>query len=496
MIKHPDDDLNTGRPNAEQRIAARKKIEKEADDIKVKGNQAYFNKRYEEAITLYTKAIKLNPKNAIYYANRSMCRMKIDKLGLAFTDADRAIKLNPNYAKGYYQKGLAQMGLGKWKEAKKLFIKVKKIGNFIKEANQKIKECDKAIKEERFQKALENKKVYSKLVDLSSMKVPKTYVGPRLPDDGRITQEFVDELIEHYKAQADLHPKYVYQILLNIINYYKIMPNILEISIPKDEHLSVCGDVFGQFHDVVNLWSLNGMPSEENPYLYLGNYVNHGHFSVEVIVTFFALKLLYPNHFHLLRGNYECKVMNKLHGFEVDVKNKVDRKHSYEVFEEAFNLLPLCGVIKKKVFVCHGGLFSNDDVTLHQIKMLKRNRQPQDSGLMCDLLWSNPQKENGRNPGRHHNKGILFGPDVTKKFLDQNKLDLVVRSNELKMNGYESQHGGKCITVFTAPNYSYRANRGGLVRFDSSLKPVLTSFDPAPAPPPKRKEFGSNSNLI
>ena len=100
----------------------------------------------------------------------------------------------------------------------------------------------------------------------------------------------------------------------------------------------------------------------------------------------------------------------------------------------------------------HGGLFSQDDVTLDTIRNIDRNRQPPDDGPMCELLWSDPHVQNGRSPSKR-GTGCEFGPDVTKKFLELNKLDYIIRSHEVKYEGYEVAHNGKCITVFSAPNY-------------------------------------------
>lgn len=102
----------------------------------------------------------------------------------------------------------------------------------------------------------------------------------------------------------------------------------------------------------------------------------------------------------------------------------------------------------------HGGLFSKDDVTLDEIRRIDRNRQPPDMGIMCELLWSDPQSELGRGLSKRGGKrGLQFGPDVTKKFLEQNNLDYIVRSHEYKENGFDVCHDGKCITIFSAPNY-------------------------------------------
>jgi len=100
----------------------------------------------------------------------------------------------------------------------------------------------------------------------------------------------------------------------------------------------------------------------------------------------------------------------------------------------------------------HGGLFSRDDVKLDELRMLDRFKQPPGEGLMVEMLWSDPQMLPGRSPSKR-GVGIQFGPDVTEKFLAFNDLDFIIRSHEVKDNGYVIEHNGKCITVFSAPNY-------------------------------------------
>ena len=75
-------------------------------------------------------------------------------------------------------------------------------------------------------------------------------------------------------------------------------------------------------------------------------------------------------------------------------------------------------------------------------------------GIMCELLWSDPQPQCGRSQSKR-GVGTQFGPDVTKRFLQKNKLDYIIRSHEVKNEGYEVAHDGKCVTVFSAPNYWY-----------------------------------------
>jgi serine/threonine-protein phosphatase 5 len=149
----------------------------------------------------------------------------------------------------------------------------------------------------------------------------------------------------------------------------------------------------------MNIFKLNGNPSEDNPYLFNGDFIDRGSFSVEVIMTLLAWKVCYPQHFFMSRGNHESKNLSKLYGFEGEVRHKYDPK-TYDLFMEMFCFLPISHCINKKIFVTHGGLFSKDGVTLEKIRKEHRKREPADEGIMCECLWSDPCDINGRNPSK------------------------------------------------------------------------------------------------
>ncbi|XP_043924969.1 serine/threonine-protein phosphatase 5-like [Protopterus annectens] len=272
------------------------------------------------------------------------------------------------------------------------------------------------------------------------------------------------------------------QILVQVKEILSKLPSLVETTLQDTQKFTICGDIHGQFYDLLNIFDLNGLPSETNPYLFNGDFVDRGSFSVEVILTLFGYKILYPDHFHLLRGNHETDNMNQMYGFEGEVKAKYSSQ-MFELFSEVFQWLPLAQCINGKVLVMHGGLFSEDGITLDDIKKIDRNRQPPDSGPMCDLLWSDPQIQNGRSVSK---RGVScqFGPDVTNKFLEQNSLKYIIRSHEVKPDGYEVAHDGKCITVFSAPNYcDQMGNKGAYIRLIvSDLKPEFHEFTAVPHP--------------
>ncbi|KAK6060510.1 GroES-like protein, partial [Cooperia oncophora] len=310
--------------------------------------------------------------------------------------------------------------------------------------------------------------------------VEENYDGPHL--DEVITVDFVNEMIATFKKQGKLHRKYAFKILLDIYAYFKEQPTLVEIDVPPKQRFTICGDIHGQFYDLCNIFDINGLPSESNPYLFNGDFVDRGSFSVETIFTMFSYKLLYPNHFFLSRGNHESDVMNKMYGFEGEVKKKYTSQMA-DFFTEIFCLLPLCHLVNRKIFVCHGGLFKEDDVTLDDIRKTDRVRQPPDEGIMCDLLWSDPQELRGRAPSKR-GVGCQFGPDITDAWIAKNGVQYVVRSHEVKPEGYEVHHNGKCITVFSAPNYcDQMGNKGAFITITGdNLTPKFTTFEAVPHP--------------
>jgi len=306
-----------------------------------------------------------------------------------------------------------------------------------------------------------------------------------------ITLEFVKDLIAQFKDQKKLHKKYAAQMLVEIRKQLQETPTLVDISVDEGHHFTVCGDTHGQFYDLCNIFELGGYPSETNPYLFNGDFVDRGSFSLEVILTLIAFKLLYPKHMHLARGNHESKSMNTTYGFEGEVKAKYSES-IFELFSAIFCLLPLAHLLNKKVLVIHGGLFSNDNVTIDDIRKLDRNMEPPDSGLMSELLWSDPQPYPGRAPSKR-GVGVAFGPDVTERFLKANNLSLIVRSHEVKDEGYAEEHNGKVITIFSAPNYCDQVgNKGAFIRFQHDMVPKFTSYAAVPHPP-MRPMFYANS---
>jgi serine/threonine-protein phosphatase 5 len=314
--------------------------------------------------------------------------------------------------------------------------------------------CNKAVKRDAFLKAIEVQDEVSAAegLDLDAIIVEEDYDGVRL--DNVITKEFIEDMMQRFKGGKKIHKKYVFQIILAVKDIVKDEPTMVEMEIEKGHKLTVCGDTHGQFFDLLEIFRLNGNPTETHGYLFNGDFVDRGSWSTEVALTLYAYKWLYPKHFFLNRGNHETDDMNRMYGFEGECRHKYNER-VFKLFSESFSALPLATLVGQKFFTLHGGLFSDDDITLDDIRKLNRHkqRQPGQSGLMMEMLWTDPQPQNGRGPSKR-GVGLQFGPDVTKRFCEKNGLEAIIRSHEVRMEGYEVEHDGRCIT---GSSYHFRS---------------------------------------
>lgn len=164
---------------------------------------------------MYTKAIELDAKNAVYYANRSLAHLRQESFGLALEDGIAAVKADPAYLKGYYRRAAAQMSLGKFKKALSDFEFVAKRRPNDKDASLKYTECNKLVKKQAFERAISNdvpeKTLAEVHADLESIAIEDDYVGPQL-EDGKVTLKFMEDLMEFYKDQKKLHRKFAYKV--------------------------------------------------------------------------------------------------------------------------------------------------------------------------------------------------------------------------------------------------------------------------------------------
>lgn len=235
-------------------------------------------------------------------------------------------------------------------------------------------------------------------------------------------------------------------VLLEVREVLLAQPMLLEIRPP----VKICGDTHGQYYDLLRIFEKCGFPPQSN-YLFLGDYVDRGKHSVETIILLFCYKILYKENFFILRGNHECASINKMYGFFDDVKRRYNIK-LFKSFTDVFNVMPVCCVISDKIICMHGGL-SPELTTTAKILELERPADVPDRGLLCDLLWADPDEEVKGFTESDRGVSHLFGEDVVTDFLDLVDMDLIVRGHQVMERGYGFFAARQLVTLFSAPSY-------------------------------------------
>ena len=240
-------------------------------------------------------------------------------------------------------------------------------------------------------------------------------------------------------------------------------PVLLEISAP----VNICGDTHGQYNDLLRLFEFGGRPPKTN-YLFLGDYVDRGKNSVETMGLLLAYKIKYPNNIFLLRGNHESEIINHVYGFYDECRRRYNLK-VYKLFSDCFNWLPISAIVDDKILCMHGGI-SPDLTSLDKIRKIVRPTEVPDKGLLCDLLWSDPDKNVDGWGSNERGVSVTFNENIVNKIVDDLDIDLICRAHQVVENGYEFFADKKLVTVFSAPNYCNQFdNAGGMMLVDENL---------------------------
>lgn len=277
-------------------------------------------------------------------------------------------------------------------------------------------------------------------------------------------------------------------------------PILLELEAP----IKICGDIHGQFSDLLRLFEYGGFPPQSN-YLFLGDYVDRGKQSIESISLLLAYKIKYPENFFILRGNHESASINRIYGFYDECKSPVPiapampraldmnlprctgkRRFNiklWKTFTDCFNCLPLAAIVDEKIFTMHGGL-SPDLQSMEQIRRIMRPTDVPDTGLLCDLLWSDPDKDIMGWSDNDRGVSYTFGSDVVAQFLQKHDLDLICRAHQVVEDGYEFFAKRQLVTLFSAPNYCGEFdNAGAMMAVDETLLCSFQILKPAAKKP-------------
>jgi diadenosine tetraphosphatase ApaH/serine/threonine PP2A family protein phosphatase len=298
--------------------------------------------------------------------------------------------------------------------------------------------------------------------------------------------------------------------LLKVMEILNQENNVVLVPSP----IYIVGDIHGQLDDMLYMFGKAGafahdpdapvdfsrpLKFEQNKrFIFMGDYVDRGYHSLNTFLYLVCLKLQHRDAIYLLRGNHETRQISNRYGFYHECILSYGHAGLWTLATEVFDLLPLGALLDQDVFCVHGGL-SPKLPMLEKISLLDRQVEIPQQGPLTDLCWSDPEnvaswRENTRGAG------FLFGKNETMKFTRINRLEFVARSHQLAQAGYSAYFDGpnkdrgyRLITVWSAPNYSYRSgNRAAILGLRIRGRPEkdLIVFDAAPevnriTPPPE-----------
>jgi diadenosine tetraphosphatase ApaH/serine/threonine PP2A family protein phosphatase len=242
----------------------------------------------------------------------------------------------------------------------------------------------------------------------------------------------------------------VLSVISQAVNQLSAEPPVLHLT----GQFVVVGDIHGDILSVVRIFQELGWPDTRS-YLFLGDYVDRGNASCEVLVLLYCLKVIFPDSIFLLRGNHEFASMTQLYGFRAECAAKFVSQ-VYTEFVNSFSALPIAAIVNGTVFCVHGGI--RPELARHLDDLMKI--EDGSASIEADILWADPREGVDGFQASPRGRGFLFGSDAFEDFLDDADLTLMIRAHEDCDAGFAWPFGidGQLLTVFSTADYCQKGN--------------------------------------
>ena len=230
----------------------------------------------------------------------------------------------------------------------------------------------------------------------------------------------------------------------------------------KESPIAIVGDIHGQFVDLIRIIQRCGRLPEVK-YLFLGDIIDRGEFSLETALLIFLLKIEFPENVFLLRGNHEFETITRANNLTWELEKEYPQMGLHKYFFNTFSFLPLAAIINNTTVCLHGGigpLTSSIDIIRHISKPIVHFND----GVINEVLWSDPSDECSSFDPSPRKMGYLYGEDALLSFLCNSHMIRLVRGHKYIDEGIQKLFGGRCLTVFSASNYTgAKNNRSGVL---------------------------------
>ena len=245
-----------------------------------------------------------------------------------------------------------------------------------------------------------------------------------------------------------------------------------------DNPVIVVGDIHGNIVDLLRLFTINGLPPYAQ-YLFLGDYVDKGQYSLECITLLLAMQNIFPEDIHLLRGNHETQLMSSTGLFHAQVREMYPSGEIWNeimnIFNEIFDYLPIAAVIANKILCLHGGL-SPDFNTLSTLKEYSLPIHDM-NGMIGDIIWGDWYDGVSYFRENKRGKGYYFGHDAVVQFLEKSKLNLIIRGHQHTSEGFRWDCSCKVLTVTSTSNVLFSYSAAFVIVSDRVVTQTLPPID-------------------